>query len=190
MVEDLMRYDLLAQDALRGVVRSAVRYAGRFGLPGEHHFYITFETTHPDVRLSARLRQKYPREMTIILQHQFWNLQVGEDRFEVELSFDNISECLVVPFVAVKGFFDPCVQFGLQFGGSNTDTPDRQPTTNSDDAALPGAASTSSNALSATVRAVTNNSREKLKTQGQPPPANTSSAASSRVVRLDAFRKK
>ena len=186
-----MRYDVLAQDALRGVVRSAVGYACRFGLPGEHHFYITFETTHPEVRLSARLRQKYPREMTIILQHQFWNLQVREDRVAVELSFDNISECLLVPFVAVTGFFDPCVQFGLQFDSSDSDRPARSPITSSNDSALPGAASTSSSALSALVRArVSDAAGETPKTKSQPPPANTSAAACSRVVRLDAFRKK
>ncbi|QPC41864.1 hypothetical protein HW532_03510 [Kaustia mangrovi] len=115
MSEDLMRYDLLAQDALRGVVRAALRRVSRVGLPGEHHFYIAFDTNHPGARLSDRLRKKYPKEMTVVLQHQFWNLQVTEERFEVELSFDNIPEKLVVPFASVKGFFDPSVQFGLQF---------------------------------------------------------------------------
>ena len=116
MPEDLMRYDLLAQEALRGVVRSALRKAARNGrLPGDHHFYIAFDTKHPRVRLSERLQKKYPREMTIVVQHQFWNLIVTEEEFEVELSFDNVPEKLVVPFSAVKGFLDPSVQFGLQF---------------------------------------------------------------------------
>jgi uncharacterized protein len=116
MPEDLMRYDLLAQEALRGVVRSALRKVARSGrLPGEHHFYIAFETRHPRVRISERLLKKYPREMTIVVQHQFWNLLVTDDEFEVELSFDNIPEKLVIPFNAVKGFLDPSVQFGLQF---------------------------------------------------------------------------
>ena len=190
MAEDLMRYDLLAQDALRGVVRSAVRHASRFGLPGEHHFYITFGTAHPNVRLSERLRQKYPREMTVILQHQFWNLQVGEDRFEVELSFDNISERLVVPFAAVTGFFDPYVQFGLQFDGFNPDRMGHRATGNGDNAASPNTTSTSSGALSATARAARGGDRERLGREDRPPPANISADPSSRIVRLDAFRKK
>jgi len=115
MPEDLMRYDQLAQNALRGVVREALRRVERTGLPGEHHFYIAFHTRHPGVDIGERLSARYPREMTIVLQHQFWNLVVTEDRFQVELSFDNIPEKLVVPFSAVKGFLDPAVQFGLQF---------------------------------------------------------------------------
>ncbi|MGQ0485504.1 MAG: SspB family protein [Hyphomicrobiales bacterium] len=115
MPEDLMRYDQLAQNALRGVVREALRRVERAGLPGEHHFYIAFHTRHPGVDIGERLAARYPREMTIVLQHQFWNLAVSEDRFQVELSFDNIPEKLLIPFSAVKGFLDPAVQFGLQF---------------------------------------------------------------------------
>lgn len=115
MAEDLMRYDLLAQEALRGVVRASLRKIMKTGLPGDHHFYIAFDTRYPGVRLSERLDKKYPREMTIVLQHQYWNLQVRDDEFEVELSFDNVPEKLVVPFNAIKGFLDPHVQFGLQF---------------------------------------------------------------------------
>lgn len=114
-VQDLMRYDLLAQDALRGVVRQALRRVAREGLPGDHHFFIAIDTRHPGVSISSRLRGRYPEEITIVLQHQFWNLDVQEDRFEVDLSFDNVQERLIVPFSAVKGFFDPSVQFGLQF---------------------------------------------------------------------------
>ena len=115
MPDDLMRYDLLAQNALKGVVRDALKIAETSGLPGEHHFYIAFNTRHPDVLLSEKIAARYPREMTIVLQHQFWNLKVHDDRFEVELSFDNVPEHLVIPFDAVKGFLDPAVQFGLQF---------------------------------------------------------------------------
>jgi len=110
-----MRYDQLAQHALKGVVRDALRIVERSGLPGEHHFYIAFNTTHPGVNIGERMMARYPREMTIVLQHQFWGLTVTEDRFEVELSFDNVPEKLIVPFDAVKGFLDPAVQFGLQF---------------------------------------------------------------------------
>jgi hypothetical protein len=115
MPEDLMRYDLLAQDALRGVVREALRRVIRSGLPGEHHFYIAFDTKHPGVRLSERLAKRYPREMTVVIQHQYSNLTVTEEEFEVELWFDKIPEKLAVPFASVKGFLDPYVQFGLQF---------------------------------------------------------------------------
>ena len=115
MPEDLMRYDQLAQNALRGVVRDALRKVLKSGLPGEHHFFIQFNTRFPGVSIGERLLQRYPREMTVVLQHQFFNLVVLEDRFEVELSFDNIPEKLIIPFAAVKGFLDPAVQFGLQF---------------------------------------------------------------------------
>jgi uncharacterized protein len=115
MAEDLMRYDQLAQNALRGVVRDALRKVQRTGLPGDHHFYIAFNTKYPGVGLSPRIAERYPREMTVVLQHQYWNLTILEDRFEVELSFDNIPEKLIVPFNSIKGFLDPAVQFGLQF---------------------------------------------------------------------------
>jgi hypothetical protein len=110
-----MRYDLLAQNALKGVVREALRIAETQGLPGEHHFYIAFNTRAPGVELSEKIAARYPREMTIVLQHQYWNLHVHADYFEVELSFDNVPEHLVIPYDAVKGFLDPAVQFGLQF---------------------------------------------------------------------------
>ncbi len=116
MPEDLMRYDQLAQKALRnGVVREALVHVEKQGLPGEHHFYITFNTGFEGVEMSDRMRERYPREMTIVLQHQFEGLRVHESRFEVRLSFDNIPERLVVPFESLKAFFDPAVPFGLQF---------------------------------------------------------------------------
>ena len=115
MPEDMMRYDLLAQEALRGVVRAALKRVKRQGFPGGHHFYIAFNTNFPGVEISERLHKKYDQEMTIVLQHQFWNLTVLDDQFSVELSFNDIPEKLVIPFAAIKGFFDPAVQFGLQF---------------------------------------------------------------------------
>lgn len=115
MADDLIRYDVLVQDALRGVVRKVMREVADGGLPGEHHFYIAFDTTAPGVRMSSRLRQQHPEEMTVVLQHQFWDLAVSEQGFEVGLSFGGVPERLLVPFAAVKGFFDPSVQFGLQF---------------------------------------------------------------------------
>ena len=115
MATDHIRYDVLARDALRGVLRRVLADAAEHGLPGEHHFFITFLSTAEGVKLSPRLLAQYPEEMTVVLQHQFWDLAVTEDRFEVGLSFGGIAEKLVVPFAAIKGFFDPSVKFGLQF---------------------------------------------------------------------------
>jgi hypothetical protein len=115
MAEDLIRYDILAQDALRGVVRKVLSEVARTGLPGEHHFFITFATTAPGVRLSSRLLAQYPEQMTIVLQHQYWDLTVTEHAFEVRLSFNGVPERLLIPFTAVQGFLDPSVQFRLQF---------------------------------------------------------------------------
>jgi hypothetical protein len=115
MPVDHIRYDLLTQDALREMIRRVLADAAVKGLPGDHHFFITFDTRAEGVRMSARLRSSYPQDMTIVLQHQFWDLAVGEDDFEVGLAFNGIPERLYVPLKAVKGFFDPSVQFGLQF---------------------------------------------------------------------------
>src|ERR1700730_6863954 len=115
MTVDLIRYDLLVQDALRGVVRQVLSGTAREGLPGDHHFYISFRTHARGVRLSSRMRDLYPDEMTIVLQHQFWDLSVAEQAFEVGLSFHNVPEMLLIPFDAVTRFADPSVGFELQF---------------------------------------------------------------------------
>ncbi len=108
-------YETLQSEAMRGVVRAVLMRTAKSGLPGDHHFYISFDTCAPGVSLSKRLKEKYPNEMTIVLQHRFWDLAVSEDRFEVKLTFDGIPERLVVPFAALKVFFDPSVRYGLQF---------------------------------------------------------------------------
>jgi hypothetical protein len=175
MAEDLMRYDVLAQHALRNVVKLALQRVMRDGqLPGEHHFFISFDTNFPGVRISERLHAKYPEDMTIVLQHQFWNLQVFDRQFEVELSFDNIPEKLVIPFAAIKGFFDPTVQFGLQFEpgvleqpASDTSAPDAE---GADDLASPDDAGSNDDNGAATGARASNDD--------------------STVVSLDAFRKK
>ena len=120
MATDHIRYDVLARDALRGVLRHVLTDAAEHGLPGEHHFFITFLSTAEGVKLSPRLLAQYPEEMTVILQHQFWDLVVTDDRFEVGLSFGGIPERLVVPFNSIKSFFDPSAQFGLQFEPQET----------------------------------------------------------------------
>ena len=124
MPQDLIRYDLLVQEALKGVVRKVLTDATVTGLPGDHHFYVSFRTNDPGVRISQRLREKYPEEMTIVLQHQFWDLAVTEHTFEVGLSFSGIPERLLVPFDALTGFFDPSVQFGLKFDLSGAEPAD------------------------------------------------------------------
>ncbi|EKS31368.1 SspB family protein [Afipia felis] len=129
MATDLIRYDVLTRDALRGVLRRVLTDAAEHGLPGDHHFYITFLSTAEGVKLSPRLLSQYPQEMTVILQHQFWDLVVTEDHFEVGLSFGGIPERLVVPFSAITRFFDPSVQFGLQFETAETAVGDAEPVT-------------------------------------------------------------
>ncbi|WOH49408.1 SspB family protein [Bradyrhizobium sp. sBnM-33] len=171
MATDHIRYDVLARDALRGVLRRVLADAAEHGLPGEHHFFITFLSTADGVKLSPRLLAQYPEEMTIILQHQFWDLVVTEDRFEVGLSFGGIPERLVVPFAAIKSFLDPSVQFGLQFEPSET-------AAEAPAAKLPAVSAPSALPVTAAEPAA------EIKDE----PAKTSEGAE--VVRLDRFRKK
>ncbi len=115
MAENELRYDSMVEEALRGVVGKALAHAAKHGLPGEHHFYITFRTDDPGVMIPDHLRQRYPGDMTIVLQHQFWGLDVGDDVFSVTLTFSDVPERLTVPYAAVVAFADPSVRFGLQF---------------------------------------------------------------------------
>ena len=114
-MKDLLRYDKMVEAALRGVVREALARSSASGLPGTHHFYITFKTRFPGIKLSDALAAQYPDEMTIVLEHQFWDLDVEEERFAVTLSFQGRPERLSVPFEAITSFTDPSVKFGLQF---------------------------------------------------------------------------
>jgi uncharacterized protein len=172
MATDHIRYDVLARDALRGVLRRVLADAAEHGLPGEHHFFITFISTAEGVKLSPRLLAQYPEEMTIILQHQFWDLVVTEDRFEVGLSFGGIPERLVVPFSAIKSFFDPSVQFGLQFDPSEAMA--EAPAAN-----LPAAPAASALTVPSPAPSPAPDKQDE--------PAKTEGAE---VVRLDRFRKK
>jgi hypothetical protein len=117
--DDPLNYQLLTEDALRSVVRKSLNVAASRGLPGQHHFYITFRTDYPGAALADHLRQKHPKEMTIVLQHQFWGLEVGDVNFAVTLSFNGQHERLVVPWPSISAFVDPSVQFGLQFSVSD-----------------------------------------------------------------------
>lgn len=105
----------MVENALRGVLREALTLTAKHGLPGAHHFYITFRTRHPGVVIPDQVRARYPEEMTIVLQHQFWGLDVTDSYFEVTLSFNRMNERLHIPFAAVTAFADPSAKFGLQF---------------------------------------------------------------------------
>lgn len=168
MAQDHIRYDILTQEALRGVVRKVLAEVAKTGLPGDHHFFISFITRAPGVRLSQRLLDQYPEDMTIVLQNQFWDLKVGENGFEVGLSFDDKPEVLVIPFTAIKGFFDPSVQFGLQLTGA---------------VALPTEDET------AEAREPTRLTPAPTPANPQPP-AGANEAPGEKVISLDAFRKK
>jgi hypothetical protein len=186
MSNDLIRYDLLVQDALRGVVRKVLTDAARDGLPGDHHYYVTFRTGAPGVQLSERMRQQYPEEMTIILQHQFWDLVVSETGFEVGLSFSGKAELLKIPFDAVSGFFDPSVQFGLKFEAMG----DEEETADAPEAAEPAPVEKAKpQPAPAAARKA-----EKVKEQPAPAQANKPEpekpSESGKVVSIDAFRKK
>jgi uncharacterized protein len=172
MATDHIRYDVLARDALRGVLRKVLSDAAAHGLPGEHHFFITFISTAEGVKLSPRLLAQYPEEMTVILQHQFWDLVVHDDRFEVGLSFGGIPERLAIPFSAIKSFFDPSVQFGLQFEPSDSAEPPAAKN-------LPAAPAPSA------VATPTEAAPEEQPEEPTKPPSD-----GAEVVRLDRFRKK
>ncbi len=199
--KDLIRYDLLVQDALKGVVRKVLIDAGKDGLPGEHHFYISFQTDFPGVRLSNRLREKYPQEMTIVLQHQFWDLNVTEHTFEVGLSFSGIPERLLIPFDALTGFFDPSVQFGLKFDTQDEEEeeevveapPAPQPARGNGSEPVelkqPKKSAPLSEKTPAPEKAPASKAEQPKGEEAQPPkPADA--AGSAEVVSLDAFRKK
>lgn len=115
MTKDQIHYSTIIDLAMRGVVRDVLKQVSRTGLPGDHHFYISFSTQHPDVEMSDQLRHRYPKEITIVLQHQFWDFKVEDHRFAVTLSFGGVPEKLVVPYAALTAFADPSVKFGLQF---------------------------------------------------------------------------
>ncbi|HLH12486.1 MAG TPA: ClpXP protease specificity-enhancing factor SspB [Methylovirgula sp.] len=185
MATDLIRYDLLVQDALRAVMRKVLSDVAREGLPGDHHFFITFRTRATGVRLSNRMREQYPKEMTIVLQHQFWDLTVGDHAFEVGLSFQGKSETLLIPFEAVTGFFDPSVEFGLKFELAGEAEPP----------ALPGEASGSSVRPLAGDKAKPRGSgTEPIEIPSKPEPGKPAnpqkSTEQAKVVSLETFRKK
>jgi hypothetical protein len=160
-VKDLFRYDKMVERALRGVVREALARTAASGLPGTHHFYITFQTRHPGTKIPESLSSQYPEDMTIVLEHQFWDLEVEEDHFAVTLSFQSRPERLTIPFDAITAFTDPSCKFGLQFQANET----------------AGAASGETSAKPG-------------KAEAKKEPAADKGPKTGEVVALDAFRKK
>lgn len=177
MSDDLIRYDILTQEALRNVVRKVIEEVAVTGLPGDHHFYITFDTTHHGVRLSKRMRERYPESMTIVIQHTFWDLEVNDNEFELDLTFNDIRERLKVPFAAIQAFFDPSVKFGLQFEPDPADI-----------------ASTVEKREETVTRLQPADRDKNGQTEPEAPtdpnPEDDDKAADGEVVSLDAFRKK
>ena len=163
-MKDLFRYDKMVERALRGVVREVLARAAASGLPGTHHFYVTFQTKHPGTKIPASLSSQYPEDMTIVLEHQFWDLEVEENQFAVTLSFQSRPERLVVPFEAITAFTDPSCKFGLQFQASNEG----------------GAAGVTEGETPA----------KPAKAEAKKEPADDKGPKTGEVVALDAFRKK
>ena len=137
MTEDILRYDILVQNALRGVIRKVLSEIDKTGLPGNHHFFITFMTGAPGVKVSNRVREQYPDQMTIVLQHQFWELEIDETGFGIGLSFSDVPEKLYIPYSSIRGFYDPSVNFELEFDveqpEAETGSDDQAETDESDD---------------------------------------------------------
>ena len=195
MSTDLIRYDLLVQDAMRGVVRRVLGDVAASGyLPGEHHFTISFRTDAPGVKISRRLAEQWPQELTIILQHQFSNLEVDETGFGVTLSFRSIPEHLYIPYAAITGFYDPSVEFGLRFEAADMDEEEDDEDEEIEATPRPGPrALEKGDASPALARAEKPAAAKKAET---PPPAaetgedDDAGAGDAKVVSIDAFRKK
>lgn len=209
MARDSLHYDKMVETALRGVVRQALASVVDQGLPGNHHFYLTFRTTHPGVEIADRLHSQYPQEMTIVLQHQFWGLEVADDHFVVNLSFSNVPERLKIPYAALVSFVDPSVKFGLQFqvqddgSGATTEKPASAVTVK--EAPALALATVDGQAEKAKDEAKTKDAAPKEAPAKKPAPAPKETASPNaasepadpsdkkdpeKVVSLDAFRKK
>ncbi|MFI5001023.1 MAG: SspB family protein [Reyranellales bacterium] len=188
-MNDRFHYDALVDDALRSVVRRVLTEVAAKGLPGSHHFYISFRSTDPGVGLPDYLRAKYPEEMTIVLQHQYWDLILNDDSFEVTVSFNKQQERIKVPFAALSAFVDPSVRFGLQFDGKNkgasgtAEAPAAAPTPLPAPEKRPSLGAPSSG-----------NASGEAKPEATPAAAAAQEAkpegAASKVIKLDTFRKK
>lgn len=183
-MNDRFHYDALVDDALRSVVRRVLTQVAEKGLPGSHHFYISFRSTDPGVELPEYLRAKYPEEMTIVLQHQYWDLIIGDTSFEVTVSFNKQQERIKVPFAALSAFVDPSVRFGLQFDRRDKAAGDKPETAATAPATLPVPDKHPQPAVPAGEEAKAET--DAATAEAAPKPED----AASKVVKLDSFRKK
>ena len=186
MAKDLIGYEALADKALRSVVKEALKRTEKQGLIGSHHFYLTFKTKDPGVEIPEFLLERYPDEMTIVLQNQFWGLKVGEDEFEVGLTFQKMPTTLVIPFTALTAFVDPSVQFGLQF--RNSSAAKKTPAAAKDcvEKKTPGAREVAKD----TAVQKLPSSKAPTEAPAAPPPPEQPAPSSPQVVSIDKFRKK
>ena len=184
MATDLIRYDLLVQDALRSVVRKVLADTARNGLVGEHHFNIAFKTQAPGVVAPVAVKQRFPDEMSIILQHEFWDLVVREDAFEVSLNFSRKPERLIVPFDSITGFTDPSVPFGFKLEPRVSEPASRAPPVEEEKGTTQGPAP----AKPAPVKPSAQPAATRKSAQNAEKP--TEPAGETKVVSIDAFRKK
>ncbi|WP_127522943.1 SspB family protein [Mesorhizobium sp. Z1-4] len=185
MADDHIRYDILAQEALRGVMRKVLAEVARTGLPGNHHFFITFVTDAPGVRISSRLRERYPDQMTIVIQYQYWDLKVSDTGFEIGLSFSDVSEKLEIPFSAVRGFYDPSVSFELEF-----DVKPEADAANESVQSLPAAKPAKDKAQETETEDEKAPAAKKTKSKKDAEPDPEPAGKGAEVVSLDSFRKK
>ena len=184
-MNDRFHYDALVDDALRSVVRRVLLQVAEKGLPGSHHFYISFRSTDPGVELPDYLRAKYPEEMTIVLQHQYWDLIINDTWFEVTVSFNKQQERIKVPFAALSAFVDPSVRFGLQFDRRDKQAGDKPEGTPATAAPLPAPDKRPPLAAPAGQGAGHDPAQPEATADAGKP-----EDAAAKVVKLDSFRKK
>lgn len=180
MTHETIDYPGMIDSAMRGVVREALIHIDKFGLPGDHHFFISFQTNYPGVSISPQLKSRYPEEITIVIQHQFWDLKITDKQFSIMLSFNNIPEKLVVPFDALTAFADPSIKFGLQFHGK------RPVTTTSSSGSFD-----KEEPVSCPATGRTGNEKPPMAAfEEDAPTEETSAANDEKVVSMEAFRKR
>ncbi len=180
MTNEMIDYPGMIDSAMRGVVREALIHIDKFGLPGEHHFFISFQTNYPGVSISPQLKSRYPEEITIVVQHQFWDLKITDKQFSIMLSFNNIPEKLVVPFDALTAFADPSIKFGLQFHG-------KRPT----GATSSGGAGEKEEPVACPATGRTGQEKPPMASfEEESPSEETTAANDEKVVSLEAFRKR
>ena len=178
MTQETLDYPGLIDSAMRNVVREALIHVDKFGLPGEHHFFISFQTNFPGVSISPQLKSRYPEEITIVVQHQFWDLKITKELFSIMLSFNNIPEKLVVPFDALTAFADPSIKFGLQFHGKQVP-------------ANAGGSANTDEAVSCPATGRTANEKPPMAAFEEDAPSESAEAANDeKVISLEAFRKR